>query len=132
MKKVSLLKFLFNLQNYCVHGKGRKSDIPDENLPSSTNKMFKNAMISAAILCYDVTKTFFINNIAIKVNIENFSDICARSYSLLQKKLSNVMIGYLLKLERHLIGPTWYKIFFKQNGNVFSSVSKTRSNLHLV
>ena len=85
MKKVSLLKFLLNLQNYCVYGKGRKSDIPDENLPSLTNKMFKNAMISAAILCYDVTKTFFINNIAFKVNIENFSDICARSYSLLQK-----------------------------------------------
>ena len=115
MKKVSLLKFLFNLQNYCVYGKGRKSDIPDENLPSSTNKMFKNAMISAAILCYGVTKNFFINNI-----------------KLFNIKLSNVMIGYLLKLERHLIGPTWYKIFFKQNGNVVSPVSKTRSNPHLV
>ena len=67
MKKVSLLKLLLNLQNYCVYGKGRKSDIPDENLPSSTNKMFKNATISAAILCYDVTKTFFINNIALKL-----------------------------------------------------------------
>ena len=59
----------FQSAELLCNGKGRKSDIPDENLPSSTNKMFKNAMISAAILCYGVTKIFFINNIAIKVNI---------------------------------------------------------------
>ena len=31
-----------NLQNNHLYGKGKKSDIPDENLVSSTIKMFKN------------------------------------------------------------------------------------------
>ena len=41
------------------YGKGKKSDIPDENLLSSTNKMSKKVMVSAAILWYGVTKTFW-------------------------------------------------------------------------
>ena len=34
------------------------------------------------------------------------------------------MIGYLLKMEGHLIDPTWYKIFLKQKWNVVSSLPK--------
>ena len=34
------------------------------------------------------------------------------------------MIEYLLKMEDHLIDPTWNKIFLKQNWNVVSSLPK--------
>ena len=45
-----------NLQNDRVYGKGKKPDIPDENLLSSTNKMSKKVMLSAAISWYGKTK----------------------------------------------------------------------------
>ena len=38
-----------NLQNNRVYGKGKKPDILNENLLSSTKKMSKQVMISAAI-----------------------------------------------------------------------------------
>ena len=49
-----------NLQNDRVYGKGKKSDVLDENLLSLTKKMYKKAMVSATILWYGVTKTFFV------------------------------------------------------------------------
>ena len=51
-----------NLQNDRVYGKGKKSEIPDANLFSSTNKMSKKVMVSAAISWYGVTKSFFVNS----------------------------------------------------------------------
>ena len=99
-----------NLQNDRVCGKGKKSDIPDENLLSSTNKMFEKVMVSAAILWYDVNKHFFVNNSGIKVNKENY---CRHLHKQLFPAI--VMIRYLLKMERHLIVPIWYKIILKQN-----------------
>ena len=48
-----------NLQNDRTYAKGKKSDIPDENLLSSTNMMSKKVMVSVAISCYGVNKTFF-------------------------------------------------------------------------
>ena len=47
-----------NLQNDCVYGNGKKSDIPDENLLTSTEKMSKKVLVSAAISWYGVTKPF--------------------------------------------------------------------------
>ena len=38
-----------NLQNNRVYGKGKKPDILNEHLLSSTKKMFKQVMVSAAI-----------------------------------------------------------------------------------
>ena len=52
------LEVSLNLQNDCVYGKGKKSDIPDENLLSSTNKISKTVRVSAAISLYGVTKPF--------------------------------------------------------------------------
>ena len=60
-----------NLQNDQACGKGKKSDISDENVLSSTNKMSKKVMVSAAISWYGVTKPFFVNSNSIKVK-ENF------------------------------------------------------------
>ena len=57
-----------NLQN----NNGKKSDIPDETLISSTNTISKNFMVFAAISWYGVTKPFFVNNNSIKVNKENY------------------------------------------------------------
>ena len=42
------------------------------------------------------------------------------------------MIRYLLKMERHLINPTWYKISLKQNWNVVSFVPKNGLHPHLM
>ena len=61
-----------NLQNDCVYGKGKKLDIPDENLLSSTSKMSKKVMVSAAISWYGVTKPFFVNSNGIRVGKENY------------------------------------------------------------
>ena len=61
-----------NLQNDCVYGKGKKSDIPGEYLFSLTNKMSKKVTVSAAISWYGVTKSLFVNNNFIKVNKENY------------------------------------------------------------
>ena len=61
-----------NLQNDRVYGKGRKADVPDANLFSSTNRMSKKVMVSAAISWYGVTKPFFVNSNGIKVNKENY------------------------------------------------------------
>ena len=61
-----------NLQNDRVYGKGKKSDVSDENLFASTNKMSRKAMVSAAISWYDPTKPFFMNENGIKVNEDNY------------------------------------------------------------
>ena len=47
-----------NLQKDCVYDKEKKSDIPDENLLSLTNKMSKTVMASTAISWFGVTRPF--------------------------------------------------------------------------
>ena len=47
-----------NLQNNRVYDKRKKSDIPDENLLSSTKKMATKVMVFAEISWYGVTKPF--------------------------------------------------------------------------
>ena len=53
----------------------------------------------AAISWYDVTKITIVS----KLTKTTIPDTCIRSCFLLQKKLLNVKIGYLLKMEGHLI-----------------------------
>ena len=57
-----------NLQNDRVYGKVKKSDVPDENLFASTNKVSRKVIVSAAISCYGATKPLFVNENGIKVN----------------------------------------------------------------
>ena len=71
-EKYFTLEVPVNLQNDRLYDKGKKSNIPDEHLLSSTNKMYKQVMLSAAISCYGVTKIFFVNNNGIKVNKESY------------------------------------------------------------
>ena len=52
--------------------KEKKSDVPDENLFASTNKMLTKVMVSAGISWYGATKPFFVNENGIKVNKENY------------------------------------------------------------
>ena len=61
-----------NLQNDRAYGKGKKSDVLDENLLSLTKKIYKKFMVSATILWYGVTETFFVNSNGIKLNKENY------------------------------------------------------------
>ena len=104
-----------NLQNDRVYGKGKNSDIRDENLFSLTNKMSKKVMLTAAISWYGVIKPFLVNNNGIKVNKESYCPHLRKECFLLWEKLLNVMIEYFVKMERHLIDPIWNKIFLKQN-----------------
>ena len=71
-EKYFILEVPVNLQNDRLYDKGKKSNIPDEHLLSSTNKMSKQVMLSAAISWYGVTKIFFVNNNGIKVNKESY------------------------------------------------------------
>ena len=95
----------------------KKSTTLKEELVWSQEERTKNF---AAISWYDVTKITMVS----KLTKTTIADICIRSCFLLQKKLLNVKIGYLLKMEGHVIDPTWYKIFLRQNWNVVSSVLK--------
>ena len=61
-----------NLQSYRVYGKGKKSDVPDENVFASTNKISRKVMVSAAISWYGASKPFFENENGIKVNQKNY------------------------------------------------------------
>lgn len=71
-EKDFILEILVNLQNDRVSGKGIKTNIPDENLLSSKNEIFKKVMVSALISWYGLMKPFFISKTGIKVNKENY------------------------------------------------------------
>ena len=64
-----------NLKNDRVYGKGKKSDVPHENLFASSNKMSRKVMVSAAISWCGPTKPFFVNENGIKVNKDNYCKI---------------------------------------------------------
>ena len=68
--------------------KEKKSDVPDENLIASTNKMSKKVMLSASISWYGATKPFFVNENGIKVNKENYWKHLKRQLFLAIKKLA--------------------------------------------
>ena len=103
-----------NLQNDRVYGKGKKSDVPDENLFASTNKMSRKVMVSAAISWYGATKPFFVNENGIKVNKENYCKHLKNSCFLQLKNLLSVMTGYLSKIVLRHIDRIWYKISLKK------------------
>lgn len=55
-----MLEVPVNLQNDRTYGIGRKADIPNVNLFSSTYGTSKKVMVSAAISWYGVTDPFFV------------------------------------------------------------------------
>ena len=59
----------------CVYGIRKESDIPDENLFSSTNKVSKKVIVYAAISWYGVTKITMVSKLTKKA----IADICIRS-----------------------------------------------------
>ena len=64
-----------NLQNVNLTGymkKGKKSNVPDENLFASTNKMWRKVMFPDAISWYSAKKLLFVNENGIEVNKENY------------------------------------------------------------
>ena len=83
--------------------KGKKSDVPDENLFASTNKMSRKVMVSTAISWYGTTKLFFVNENGIKVNKENCCKHLKNSCFLQLKNLLSVMTGYFFKIVLHHI-----------------------------
>ena len=61
-----------NHQNDRVYYRGKKSDIPSENLEQTTKKMSRKVMVSAGICFHGVTQPFFVNNKGLKVNAINY------------------------------------------------------------
>ena len=57
-----------NLQNDPAYRKRKKSDVPDENLFASTNKMSRKIVVSPVISWYGATKPFFANENGIETN----------------------------------------------------------------
>lgn len=57
-----------NAQNNRVYFKGRKSDVPVENLYHKTNRQCEKVMVSAALTWNGATRPFFVNNKGLKVN----------------------------------------------------------------
>ena len=71
-EKILSLTFLLTYKMTGYMEKGKKSDVPDENLFASKNKMSRKVIVSAAISWYGTTKRFFVNENCIKVNKENY------------------------------------------------------------
>lgn len=61
-----------NTQNDRVYYKGKKSDVPNENLNKATKRMSKKVMVSAGLCYHGATKPFFVNNQGLKVNAINY------------------------------------------------------------
>lgn len=61
-----------NAQNDRVYYKGKKSDVPDENLNKGTKRMSKKVMVSAGLSWNGATKPFFVNNKGLKVNAVSY------------------------------------------------------------
>ena len=57
-----------NSQNDRVYYRGRKAEVPDENLFKETKRLSKKIMVSAGLSWYGVTKPFFVNAKGLKVN----------------------------------------------------------------
>ena len=69
-----------NIQNNRVYFKGKKDQVPDENLFHQKDKQSIKVMVSACLLWNGATKPFFVNGCGVKMN--------AKTYKLhLQKEL---------------------------------------------
>ena len=86
-KKDLTLDVPVNLQNDRIYGKGKKSDVPDENFFVSTKKISRKVIFSTAISWCGVTKPFFVNENGIKVNTENYCKYLKKKLFPATKKL---------------------------------------------
>ena len=77
--------------------KEKKSDVPDENLFASTNKMSSKVIVSAAISWYGATKPFFVNENGIEIKKDNYC----------KHKKTKQLFHAIKKLIKH---DAWYKI----------------------
>lgn len=61
-----------NTQNDRVYYKGKKSDVPNENLNKGTKRLSRKVMVSAGLCYQGATKPFFVNNKGLKVNARSY------------------------------------------------------------
>ena len=61
-----------NRQNNRVYFKGKKKDVPVQNLFHEGNRQTKKVMVSAALTWFGVTKPFFVNRRGLKVDGPNY------------------------------------------------------------
>ena len=94
--------------------KKKKSDVPDENLFASTNKISRKFMASATISWYSVAKPFFAMKMVFEANKESYCNHLKNSCFLQMKKLLSVMTGYLSKIVICHIDQIWYKTSLKK------------------
>ena len=66
------LQVPLNSQNDRVYYKGKKKDVPDQNLFHETNRQSVKAMVSAALTWHGVTRPIFVNRKGLKVNAANY------------------------------------------------------------
>ena len=77
-EKDLILEILVNLQNDGVYGKEKETDIPDENLLSSTKKMSKKFTVSTSISWHGLIKPFLVSKMVSKLTKKIIADICVR------------------------------------------------------
>ena len=61
-----------NIQNNRVYFKGKKDQVPDENLFHQTNKQFIKVIVSACLTWNGATKPFFVNGYEVKINAKTY------------------------------------------------------------
>ena len=114
------LQIPINKQNNRIYFRGKKSDVPEENLCHQGNRQTKKVMVSAALTWHGVTKPFFVNCRGVKVN----GQIYKKNFFLRSEKCTLEMIGFLSKTELHLIVQTLSKTFYEKRCTDVTSARK--------
>ena len=66
------LQVPLNIQNNRVYYKGKKKDVPGENLFHPSNRQSIKVMVSAGLTWHGVTRPIFVNNKGLKINAKNY------------------------------------------------------------
>ena len=109
-----------NIQSNRAYFKGKKDQVPDENLFHQKNKQSIKVMVSASLTWNGVTKPFFVNGCGVKMNINtrqqrHTSNIYRKNFYLPFNTFINIKIGLLYKAMHHHTVRTSYKIFYKKH-----------------
>ena len=67
-----MLEVSINIQNNRVYFKGKKDQVPDENLFHQTNKHSIKVMVSGCLTWNRATKPFFVNECEVKMNAKPY------------------------------------------------------------
>ena len=104
-----------NIQNNRIYFKGKKDQIPDENLFHQKSKQSIKVMVSAFLTWNGATKPFFVNGCGVKMNPKTCKRDLQKEFYLPFNAFINIKIAFLYKIMHHHTVRTSYKISYKKH-----------------